>query len=92
MKKSFAQLKRDLQVNIKVKTIQNIFKQEFINEIRTISKVQSNAIAFKCIRNGKETNSWLWWQKASNYEYTDNTFKIFDDNKNLVFEYEILKE
>ena len=89
-KKSFSQLKKDLKVGVKVKTVVNEIKPEFTGEIREISIVQTNAIAFKCIRNGVETNSWLWWLKAKNYEYEDNTFKCFDDNGNVLFIYEIM--
>lgn len=89
VKKSFAQLKRDLQPGVQVKTVINNCKPEFNNEIRKISKVQTNAICFECIRNGKQVNSYLWYPKAKDIEYIGNTFKIYDNGK-LIFEYEIL--
>lgn len=88
--KSFSQLKRDLQVGTKVKTIFNTYKPELNDEVREISITQTNAIAFKCIRNNRETNSWLWWAKAKNYEYEDNIFKCYNDNHELEFVYEIM--
>ena len=90
MKKSFSQLKKDWKVGVKVKTVVNEIKPEFTGEIREISIVQTNAIAFKCIRKGVETNSWLWWQKAKNYEYEDNIFKCYNDKHELEFIYEIM--
>ncbi len=89
VKKSFAQLKRDLQIGVHVKTITNIYKPEFNNEIRTISKVQSNAVCFSCVRDNKQVNSCLWYPKAKDIEYIGNTFKIYD-NGTMIFEYEIL--
>ena len=90
VKKSFAQLKRDIQIGVHVKTITNIYKPEFNNEIRKISKVQTNAICFECIRNGKQVNSYLQYPKAKDIEYTNNIFCIYDDDKQLIFKYEIL--
>ncbi len=91
VKKSFAQLKRDLQPGVQVKTVINNCKPEFNNEIRKISKVQTNAICFECIRNGKQVNSYLHYPKAKNIKYTNNIFCIYDDDKQLLFEYEIIK-
>lgn len=90
MQKSFSQLKKDLKVGVKVKTITNNLKPDFNGEIREISIVQTNVIAFKCVRNGKEVNSWYWWGKTKDYEYEDNIFKCYDENHNLEFEYEIM--
>jgi len=94
MLKSFSQLKKDLKVGVTVRTIRNNCKPEMTGEIRTISKVQTNAIAFKR-SDGKD--SWLWWGKANNYEYENNNIKVYDEpskyndfKRTLVFEYEIL--
>ena len=94
MLKTFAQLKRDLQVGVKVKTITNYVKPEMEGQIRPIGKVQTNAIAF--LREDNKL-SWLWWGKANNVEYENNIFKIYEDPANwngqkrtLVFVYEIL--
>lgn len=91
MKKPFTQLKRDLRKGVKVKTIKNIFKPENEGQEREIEIVQTNAIAF-ATESGRP--SWLWWKKASNYEYEDNSIKVFEDikgEKTLVFEYEIIR-
>jgi hypothetical protein len=95
MVKTFAQLKRDLQVGVKVKTIFNACKLERNGEVRSVAKKQTNAIAF-LTSEGKE--SFLWWPKtASLVEYEDNTFKLYvepnqwnDNQRTLVFVYEIL--
>lgn len=98
--KTFAQLKRDIVEGVKIKTILNNIKPEKNGEIRKIGKVQSNAIAFEIPEEQQKPNiwgeiqtlSWLWWGKASQYEYEENVFKIFDNNKNLCFVYEILED
>lgn len=93
--KSFSQLKKDLQTGVKVKTIFNYCKPENNGQIRAIGKVQTNAIAF--LKDDSKL-SWLWWGKASNYEYEDNVFKVYDEpnaynnfTRNLLFVYEIIK-
>lgn len=99
--KTFAQLKRDLVKGTTIKTIYNHFKPERNGEIRKIGKVQKNAIAFeipqeqqvKSIWGEIQTLSWLWWTKASNYEYEENIFKVYDEvngKKELSFIYEII--
>ena len=89
MKKTFSQLKKDLQVGVLVKTIANNIKPEMNGQVRAIGKVQSNAIAF--IRDDKQL-SWLWWGKASEYEYEDNTFKVYSkDHSQVYFVYEIMR-
>lgn len=98
--KTFAQLKRDIKEGSLIKTILNNIKPEKNGEIRKVGKVQSNAIAFEIPKEQQKTNiwgevqilSWLWWGKASQYEYQDNIFKVFDNNKNLCFVYEIMEE
>ena len=95
--KTFAQLKRDLQVGVKIKTITNNCKPEKNGEIREIVIAQTNAIAFKR-DDGKP--SWLWWPKqASTYiEYEGDIFRIYeapnswnDNKKTLIFVYEIIR-
>lgn len=88
--KSFAQLKKDLKVGVKVKTISNIVKPEKNGEIRPIGKVQTNAI---CFETSEGRLSYLWWPKASEIEYVGNVFKVYDNyngQRTLVFTYEIL--
>lgn len=95
--KTFAQLKRDIKEGSKIKTVLNNIKPEKNGEIRKVGKVQSNAIAFEIEPKlniwGQTVNlSWLWWGKASQYEYENNIFKVFDENKNLCFIYEIMED
>ena len=101
--KTFSQLKKDLHVGVLVKTINNYIKPERNGQVRKIAKVQSNAIAFELpIEEQKpnlwgqvQTMSWLWWDKASCYEYDENIFKVYhftDANEKILdFIYEILE-
>ena len=86
--KTLAQLKRDLQVGVKVKTIINNCRPEREGEIREIVKAQTNAIVFKTAYNSGE--SWLWWPKAKDVIYYDNVFELYEDGF-LIFQYEIIK-
>lgn len=89
MKKTFNQLKKDLQVGVMVKTIANNIKPEMNGQVRAIGKVQSNAIAF--LREDNKL-SWLWWGKASEYEYEDDTFKVYSqDHSEIYFIYQIVR-
>lgn len=95
--KSFSQLKKDLQVGVKIKTILNNVKPEKNNQVRELIKVQTNAIVFKDETHTSGT-SYLWYPKASLVEYEDNIFKIYEEpnkynnnTKTLLFVYEILK-
>jgi hypothetical protein len=92
--KSFAQLKRDLLPGVTVKTVLNTVKPEKTGEIRVIGAKQSNAIAFE-MKDGRL--SWLWWPKATEIEYENRTFKVYDppasynnNTRTLLFIYEIL--
>lgn len=98
MKKTFAQLKRDIEdKNISIKTLYNYCKEDKIGQVRTILKTQTNAIVF----NDNTTSSgesWLWWPKASLIEYEDNIFKIYNEpcrynnfTKTLAFTYEFIR-
>ena len=82
MRKTFAQLKRDLKEGVKVKMIKrevNGKEEKAITEEREISIVQTNAVAFKTLlHDGTVGNSWLYFPKASQVEYIGNTF-IFND-------------
>ena len=93
MEKTFAQLKRDLQLGTKIKMIKrevNGIEKKAITEDREISKVQSNAIAFKTLLpDGMIGNSWLYFPKASQVEYIGNRF-IFNDGY-FRLTYEIIK-
>lgn len=87
-KKSFAQLKRDLQVGVLVKTIHNYCKPEKDGEVRKIAKMQTNAIAFETANPDRP--SWIWW-KEHKVEYTGKVFKVYSKKTDeLFFEYEII--
>lgn len=94
MKKTFAQLKRDLKEGVKVKMIKREVdgkEAKAITEAREITKVQSNAIAFKTLLpDGTIGNSWLYFPKASQVEYIGNIF-IFNDGY-FKLTYEIINE
>lgn len=100
--KTFTQLKRDIKQGIKIKTILNNCRPEKNGQVRTVAVVQSNAIGFEIPEEEQHRNihgeiqkvSWLWWGKASQYEYENNTFKVFEDIKGervLLFIYEIIQ-
>lgn len=89
--KTFAQLKRDLKVNVAVKTLANTIKPDKNGQTRNIAIVQTNAIAFRDNTHHSGL-SWLWWEKAGQYEYEGNTFKVYADTskQRLLFAYEII--
>ena len=99
--KSFSQLKRDIKKGTTIKTILNVWKPEKNGQTRKVGIVQTNAIAFEIpkeeqkenLRGEIQTLSWLWWGKASQYEYENNIFKVYDEIKGervLSFVYQIL--
>ena len=100
--KTFSQLKRDIKEGTKIKTILNTYKPEKNGQIRKITAVQTNAIGFEIPEEQQTINpitkqvnkiSWLWWGKASQYEYDGDTFKVYDECKGdriLSFIYQIL--
>lgn len=93
--KTFAQLKRDIKEGTIIKTILNTYKPEKNGQIRKITAVQTNAIGFEIPEEQQTINkiSWLWWGKASQYEYEGDTFKVYDEykgNRILAFIYQIL--
>ena len=93
MRKTFAQLKRDLQLGTKIKMIKrevNGKEEKAITEEREVTIVQSNAVAFKTLKpDGTVANSWLYFPKASQVEYIGNIF-IFNDGY-FKLTYEIIK-
>lgn len=98
MKKSYAQLKRDLQVGKSLKLNYSIY-EKYVGTIRKINFKQTNAITLKTIRdNGEVFDSWLDLPKSSNLvEYVDKTFKFYQEankyngyKKTLEFEYEFV--
>lgn len=86
--KTFAQLKRDLQVGVKVKQVLNEVMGGVINEdVREVSKVRRDAVALKTNKNGKVVDSWMYFpDKASDVEYTGNTFTFIIYGKKIGFE------
>lgn len=92
MKKTFAQLKRDLQLGVKVKQVLNEVMGGITNgDVREIIIVQTNAIALKTKKDNKIVNSWLYFpDKASDVEYIGNTFTFNVYGKRIGFE--IIKE
>lgn len=93
MKKTFAQLKRDFKVGATIETVLNNCRPEKNGQIRKIKKTQSNAIVFEDLTHNSG-DSWLWWGKASDYEYEDNTVKVYHEYKGerfLDFIYKIIR-
>lgn len=101
--KTFTQLKKDIKAGVTIKTILNIIRPEKNGQVRKVGKVQTNAIAFEIPKEEQkrdifgniQTLSWLWWDKASNYEYNGNIFKVYHTDKRtneriLDFIYEII--
>ena len=86
-KKTFAQLKRDLKVGTKIVQVRNDFWMGTINsDIREISIVQTNAVAFKTNKNGKIVNSWLWFPKtASDVIYIGDEFTFISEGKKISY-------
>ena len=74
--KSLSQLKRDIKVGTVIKTVINNIKPEKNGQVRKVAKVQTNAIVFEDLMYDSKL-SWLWWGKASDYEYEENTFRVF---------------
>lgn len=96
MEKSFAQLKRDLQVGTKLKCIYNLHGKN-LNTIRTINKRQTNGLYLETKILDKGTfSSWLMFpKKAEQVLYENNNFRFYEtinNTKTLVLEYEIIKE
>lgn len=94
--KTFAQLKRDFCEGAIIKTVLNNCKPERTGQIRKIVKVQTNAIAFEIPEKDRyrnilgvwQTLSWLYWDKASNYEYDGDTVKCYHtDNGERILDF-----
>ena len=77
MKKSLADLKRDLFVGRKIKCVFNSCGK-YVGMERSVVKVQSNGIYIKTIINGEESKSFLDFPKTKVLlEYEDNKFSIY---------------
>ena len=92
--KTFAQLKRDLKVGTKLKCIFN-YHGKYLNVVRPISKVQTNAVYLKTETENGIVDSWLEFPPtASLVKYNDNVFEFYSKfNGELVKElaYEIVE-
>lgn len=92
--KTFAQLKRDLKVGTKLKCIFNHYGK-YLNVVRPISKVQTNAVCLKTETENGTVNSYLDFpQKAKLVKYDENVFEFyFERNGELIKElaYEIVE-
>lgn len=93
--KTLAQLKRDLKVGTKLKTIFNLHGK-YLGSIRTISKVQTNGIYLETNDGTRTFNSWLPFPKKTSYmNYENNTFEFYDNYSGEIFKclaYEIITE
>ena len=75
--KTFAQLKRDLKVGTKLKCIFN-YHGKYLNVVRPISKVQTNAVYLKTETENGIVDSWLEFPPtASLVKYNDNVFEFY---------------
>ena len=100
MKKTFAQLKRDLQVGKKIKCLVNNCRDNFEKEEREILRKQTNAITLKTLRNGEYVESCIYYpNQADMVEYEDNVFSFYektnrwnDNKRTLLYTYEIIED
>lgn len=75
--KTFAQLKRDLKVGTKLKCIFN-YHGKYLNVVRPISKVQTNAVYLKTETENGTVNSYLDFPPtASLVKYDGNVFEFY---------------
>ena len=75
--KTFAQLKRDLKVGTKLKCIFN-YHGKYLNVIRPISKVQTNAIYLKTETENGTVNSYLDFPPTAGLvKYNENVFEFY---------------
>lgn len=87
---NLAELKRKITVGTRIKKVDccnERFKPESLGIIRTVDRVQTNAFTMD--------GSWLYWQKAGDYEIGDNWFSVFLEGKphtheNLIGKYEFV--
>lgn len=91
--KTFAQLKRDLKVGTKIKCIFNLHGKN-LNTIRTITRVQTNAVYIETNDGERTFESWLPFPKKSSFvKYENNTFEFYDNYAGDIFKclaYEIV--
>ena len=79
MKKTLAQLKRDLQKGVKLKVIYHAIRPERVGAIQEISKTQTNAICTLQERNGQMKDVYMNYPNSANLvEYIDNTFTFYE--------------
>ena len=72
---------------VKIDCCHEKYKPETLNKVRTIDKVQSNAFTMD--------GSWMWYQKASDYEFDGDCFSVFwkdmpHTHENLIGKYQFV--
>lgn len=84
---NLSQLKKALTVGTKLKIKYATPVPKLDGTTRAIKKVQSNAIQF-------ENGSWLYWEKASRYEFFEGGFSVFwdEERKNKIMDYFFVEE
>lgn len=80
-KKSFAQLKKDLKIGTQLKVIYHGTRPEQMGNIKTISKIQSNAIYTTCENDRDNRPIRLDLPPASLVEYIDNKMTFYESGK-----------
>lgn len=79
---NLAQLKKYLNVGVKLRIKYARPGGALDNTVRAIKKKQSNAIQF-------ENESWLFWEKASRYSFFEGGFSVYwdDAKQNKIMDY-----
>jgi len=79
---SLAELKRRLTVGVTVRLVER--PSGACDEVKTISLVQSNAIAFGPNGSKRGTQSWIYWARGMRVDTTANGFKVIWPNANFL--------
>ena len=87
---TLSELKRKITLGTKIKKVDcghEKYKPETIGKIRTVDRVQTNAFTMD--------GSWMYWQKASDYEIGENWFSVYWEgqphiHENLIGKYEFV--
>lgn len=85
--KTLTDLKKRIKIGVKIVKIDSCRKLETLNKIRMVDKVQTNAFTMD--------GSWLYYQKAGDYEFNGDIFSIYWSGKphtheNLIGKYQII--
>lgn len=76
-KGGLAEIRRRLVEGARIQIVRHSWCKELtpeLSKIRTVARVQTNAIAFKI--EGKDGLSWLYWPKAKEVRTTENGFEV----------------